>query len=162
MNEHDQIRERLALAVAGALPDQELQLLERHAASCPDCAARLQQYRAVAHAIRRLPTPQPAPAVVERARAAALREFAAAQERRSSYTMVVLLGLFAWALTLTGGFLVVLITGGVAAAGRLMTGHIPPILALYAALAWVAAGAAAVALGGRFHQNRRMHGPVSG
>jgi anti-sigma factor RsiW len=156
MNEHDAIREWLALAAAGALDPAEQRRLERHAAGCPACAAELEQLRDLAGALRRLPTPQPPATVVERARARALAAQAAAAERRWDRAVLAFLALVSWTVTLATWPIVRLVTGGVLGWLDLRLNQLWIALLGYTALAWLTAGVAAVVLGLRFRATRRI------
>ena len=52
MSEHDQIRELLALAAAGALDASEESRLSAHLRSCPDCASELSSWQEMGAALR--------------------------------------------------------------------------------------------------------------
>lgn len=156
MSGHEQIRELLTLAVAGALDDAEQQRLERHCSGCAECAAALAEWNILAQVLRRLPTPQPSAIAVARARATAIGALDAAHHRRESTVTFVFLGLFAWSLTLAGGLVSVLLFSGPAEMGRLLAGRIPLWLAIFTALAWTAASAAAVVLGARHREQGRL------
>ncbi len=156
MSGHQQIRELLPLAAAGALDETERQRLERHCSECAECAAALAQWNSLAQSLRRLPTPQPSAATVMRARAAALGALDAAHHRRESAVTFIFLGLFAWSFTLAGGLISVLLFSGPADLGRLLAGQVPLWLAIFTALAWTAASAAAVVLGARHREQGRL------
>lgn len=156
MSAHEQIRERLALAAAGALPDAERARVERHLAECPECASALAQYAAITQSLRRLPTPQPSALAVERARAAALDSLQAARQRREHVVTVVFLGVFAWSLTLAGWVISLLLFGGPAELGRVLAGQVPLWLAIFTALGWTAAGVTAIVLGARHREQGRL------
>jgi anti-sigma factor RsiW len=156
MSDHQQIRELLALAAAGALDEAGRHRVERHCSECTECAAALAEWHTLAQALRRLPTPQPSPVAVMRARAAAVGALEAARHRRESAVTFIFLGLFAWSFTLAGGLVSVLLFSGPAEMGRLLAGHIPLWLAIFTALAWTAASAAAVVLGARHREQGRL------
>ena len=156
MSGHEQIRELLALAAAGALEEAERQRLERHCSECAECAAALAGWSTLAQALRRLPTPQPSAIAIARARAAAVGALDAARQRRESTVTFIFLGLFAWSLTLAGGLVSVLLFSGPAEMGRLLAGQVPLWLAIFTALAWTAASAAAVVLGARHREQGRL------
>lgn len=82
MNDHDKIRELLALSVADALTRAEEEQVMNHARSCAECSSELDSWRLLAAGMRRLPTPQPRPLIVERARARAEIRFAEETENR--------------------------------------------------------------------------------
>jgi anti-sigma factor RsiW len=152
MTEHDEIRDLLALAVARALDPDEEERVERHLRSCAACAAELDDWQLLAGGLRRLPTPQPSPAVVERARARAEIRFVEEAEHRSHRTVLIFLTLFAWAITLMGWPVVQLLTGGLLGwfSPRFSQGWLG--FAAFSTLAWAAGGTAALLLA--FHQQR--------
>jgi hypothetical protein len=79
-----------------------------------------------------------------------------ARHRRESTVTFIFLGLFAWSLTLAGGLVSVLLFSGPAEMGRLLAGQVPLWLAIFTALAWTAASAAAVVLGARHREQGRL------
>lgn len=152
MTEHDEIRNLLPLAAAGALDADEVDRIEHHARSCATCAAELDDWQLLAGGLRRLPTPQPSPAVVERARVRAEIRFAEEAEHRSHRTVLIFLTLFAWAITVVSWPVVHLLTGGLMGwfSPRFSQGWLG--FAAFSTLAWAAGGAAALLLA--FHQRR--------
>src|SRR5574337_1512838 len=101
-NAHETIREMLALAAAGALEPDEQAKLDRHVVGCAECAAELERWRALASGLKRLPTPQPSPMLVQRVRARMEIAVAERAEKARSRTTLVFLVLFSWILTLAG------------------------------------------------------------
>jgi len=156
MNEHEQFRERLTLAASGALSAGEAARVEQHLACCRECAEEFAQWSALTQALRRLPTPQPSPMVVERARSSAVSSLHAARERRENVGIVIFLGVFAWSFTVAGWVISLLLTGGPAELAQLLAGHVPPWLAIFSALGWTAAGTAAVVLGARHRAQEKL------
>ncbi len=65
MNEHDKIRELLALAAADALTSAEEKQVAEHVRSCIACSNELEAWRPIASELRRLPTPQPSSWLVQ-------------------------------------------------------------------------------------------------
>ena len=147
MTEHEQIRELLALAAAGALPPEEIQRTERHAALCAECAAELQTWHSLSQGLRRLPTPQPRPEVVERARARAEARLAEAAEQRWNQRVMIFLVAFAWLMTLLSWPFYRLVSRGLFEFYQ--PGFVPGWMgfAAWTALGWIAVGAAAIFLG---------------
>ena len=143
MTQHEQVRELLALAVAGALEPEEMGRIEQHAAACAECAQEMEAWRSLVQNLRRLPTPQPRAEVVERARALAEARLLQAVEERSSVRMAIFLGAFAWILLVASWPLYHLLTAGV------LEGYAPRLIqgwmgfAVWTGLAWLAAGVAA-------------------
>jgi Putative zinc-finger len=146
MSNHDKIRELLALAAADALTRNEEEQVMTHVRSCAACSSDLDGWRLLAAGMRRLPTPQPRPLIVERARARAAIRFAEEAEHR--WHRIVMMGviLFAWALTLISWPIVRLVSGG-------LLGMLDPGLnqawlgfAIFTTIVWMTGGAAAVFL----------------
>ena len=156
MKKHDEIRELLALAAAGALESSEQQRLERHLAECAECAHELEGWNALAGGLRRLPTPRPSAGLVERTRALVERQLAAESEHRWDLRVLVLVVLFGWTLTLAGWPIARLFTSGATAWLDLSFRQAWLGYAVYTAVGWVTAGAAAVILGVRHRASRRM------
>jgi anti-sigma factor RsiW len=100
MDSHDEIRELLTLAAAGALEPAGQERVERHVVSCELCASELEDWRLLAGGLRRLPTPQPRPAVVDRARARAEARLIEQAEERWHRSVMIFVVAFAWVLTL--------------------------------------------------------------
>ena len=156
MKGHDEIRELLALAAAGALEEGEQQMFERHLAECAECAQELEGWNALAGGLRRLPTPRPSAALVERTRALVGRQLAAEAERQWDLSLLVFAMLFAWTLVLAGWPIARLLTSGAAAWLDVSFRQVWLGYAAYTAVGWVTAGAAAVLLGVRHRATRRM------
>ena len=157
MSEHDKIRERLALAAAGALDDDaERERLRGHLSECVECAQELEGWNALAGGLRRLPTPRPSAALVERTRARMVARLAAESERRWNVSMLVFAVLFAWTLTLAGWPIARLLTSGAAAWLDMSFRQAWLGYAAYTAVGWATAGVAAVILGLRHRTSRRM------
>ena len=152
---HDKVRELLTLSAAGALGASEQQMVERHLAECAECARELEGWNALAGGLRRLPTPRPRAGVVERTRALVGKQLAAEAERRWDMGVLVFLVVFAWTLVLVSWPIVRLMSEGML--GWMDSGfHQTWVwLAVYSALGWLAAAAAAVALGLRQRELRR-------
>jgi len=146
MSEHDEIRDLLSLAAAGALDPQAEERIARHMRTCAHCAAELESWQTLARGLRRIPTPQPSAAVIERARARAELALAEAAEQRSNRRVLVLLAAFAWTLTLVSWPLVRVFSGGI---NFWFATRLPQTwyaFAAFTALAWLAGGAAAMIL----------------
>lgn len=155
MTEHEQIREFLALAAAGALLPEEFQRIERHAALCAECAAELQIWHSLSQGLRRLPTPQPRPEIVERARALAEARLAEAAEERWNQRVMLFLTGFAWMMTLVSWPIYRLLSKGLLQ--WYQPGFVPGWMgfAAWTAFGWIAVGIAAVLLGQQKARERR-------
>jgi anti-sigma factor RsiW len=156
MNDHEKIRELLALLAAGVLePHEEKQVMD-HLRSCESCGAELEDWKLLAGGLRRLPTPQPHALVVERARAQAQIRLNEEFEHRWNRGVIVGLIIFAWVLTLLSWPLVRLLTGGLL--GMLVPGfsHEWIVFGAFTTSVWLAGGAAAVLLSMQHRRERRL------
>ena len=156
MNDHDKVRELLALSVADALTQAEEDQVMNHARSCAECSSELDSWRLLAAGMRRLPTPQPRPLIVERARARAEIRFA--EEAENRWHRVVMIGviLFAWALTLMSWPVVRLISGGLLGMLDPRLNHAWLGFAVFTTIIWMTGGAAAVFLSLQQRRERRL------
>ena len=98
MTEHDQIRELLTLAAAGALTSPEEQRVALHLRSCQACSQDMETWQSMARDLRRLPTPQPSAALFERTRLLAEQKLAEEAEYRWQRGVMVFVVTFAWVL----------------------------------------------------------------
>ncbi len=156
MNEHERIREQMSLASAGALDASEERELSQHLASCSECSAEFERWRELGAGLRRLPTPQAPATMVERTRVALVAITIERKEQRSTRRTMVWLVLFAWTTVLATWPVLRLISSDVTT--RLDLSFVPAwqVLVGITILGWVAAGAAAVFLGLRHRQERRL------
>ena len=155
MNDHETIRELLPLAAAGALDPGDARRVEQHLAACAACAAEMEEWRELATGLRRLPTLQPRPEVVERTRAALEWRTALEVERRGNRIALAFGIAVSWTATLSGCVLVRLFSEGPRFAMNLFGGSTWIWLVGYTALAWVTAAAAALILAMRRRPERR-------
>jgi predicted anti-sigma-YlaC factor YlaD len=146
MSDHGKIRELLALSAADALTRAEEEQVMNHLRTCPDCSAEVDRWRLLAAGMRRLPTPQPRPVIVERARAQAAIRLAEEAEHRWHRIVMMSVILFAWAMTLISWPVVKLVSGGIL--GMLDPGlnHAWIAFAIFTTIVWASGGAAAVFL----------------
>jgi anti-sigma factor RsiW len=155
MSQHDDIRELLGLAAAGALSAEEEQRVMSHIALCSACASELDDWRLLAGGLRRLPTPQPRAAVVERARARAQMALTDAAESRSNSRVLLLLVCFAWIVTLASWPIFRMVSGGLLVWFDPRFNQTWLVFAGFTGLLWATGGVAAIFLG-RHRQERRM------
>ena len=104
MNEHESLKEILALAASGALDPLENRRVQQHTAQCEPCRRDLERWSLYTQSLQRLPHP-PVPAVlVERTQARMLATHAAGvkyrRDARASAWTLGGLAAFGWA----GGF----------------------------------------------------------
>jgi anti-sigma factor RsiW len=154
MSEHEEIRNLLSLAAAGVLEETEEQRVAVHAARCPECAAELQNWQALAGGLRCLPTPQAPAALVERVRIRAAAELAAQAEERFNHRVLAFLVLFSWTVAFASWPIVRFVIQEV-----LGWFHVQQIwfgVVGYTLLGWLTAGVAAGLLGGRARAARRF------
>lgn len=97
---HDEIRELLSLAAAGALEAAEQRRVDEHTATCAECAAEWVALGAVTGAMRTLPAPRVPVGLATRAMARVRARQGAAVEERVSGAIVVFLALFSWTVML--------------------------------------------------------------
>jgi anti-sigma factor RsiW len=156
MSEHDEIRDLLSLAAAGALDQEEEQRVAQHLRTCSTCATELDNWQSLTSGLRRLATPQPSAGLIERTRAAAAWQFAAEGERRWNQGVILFVVLFAWTLTLATWPLVRLVTGGVMDWLQPGFGHTWTGLVGYTAMVWLTGGIAAGTLAVRRRRERSL------
>lgn len=156
MNDHEKIRELLALSVADALTQAEEEQVMNHVRSCAECSSELDSWRLLAAGMRRLPTPQPRPLIVERARARAEIRFAEEAEHRWHRIVMVGVILFAWALTLASWPVVRLVSGGLLGMLDPRLNHAWLGFAVFTTIIWMTGGAAAVFLSLQQRRERRL------
>jgi predicted anti-sigma-YlaC factor YlaD len=156
MNDHEKIRELLALAVADALTRAEEEQVMKHVRSCSACSSELDSWRLLAAGMRRLPTPQPRPLIVERARARAEIRFAEEAEHRWHRIVMIGVILFAWALTLMSWPVVRLVSGGLLGMLDPRLNHAWLGFAVFTTIVWMTGGAAAVFLSLQQRRERRL------
>ena len=146
MSDHEKIRERLALSAADALTRAEQEQVMNHIRTCTDCSAEIDSWRLLAAGIRRLPTPQPRPVIVERARAQAAMRLAEEAEHRSHRIVMMGVILFAWAMTLISWPVVRLVSGGILGMVDPGLNHAWIGFAIFTTIVWGSGGAAAAFL----------------
>jgi anti-sigma factor RsiW len=156
MTEHETIRQWLALAAAGALDSRAQEQFDRHLRGCPACAAELEEWQFLTGSLRRLPTPQPSAALVERTRSHCEWQFVATAEETWNRSVMIFLVLFAWTLALATWPVARLVTGGLLSWVDPHFSHTWLVLLAYTSLAWVAGGAAAAMLGLRKRNERSL------
>ena len=152
----DEIRELLSLAAAGALDSHSEDRVARHVGDCAECASELEKWQVLARGLRRLPTPQPAASVVERARASAELAFGEEEERRWNRNVLAFLIAFAWTLTVLSWPLVRILSGGMASWFALRPTTTWYAFAGITAAGWVAGGIAGIVLMWHNRRERRF------
>ena len=161
MNEHDKIRELLALAAAGALTSAEEKQVAEHVRSCLACSNELEAWRPIANELRRLPTPQPSSWLVQATLARAEAKFTEQAEHDWNQRLMIIVVAFAWLLTIASWAVFHVVSGRF---GSLLGPLFSQTLfsqkwisfAAFTALEWLAGGVAAVMLAIRQRGERRM------
>ena len=156
MSEHEKIRELLALAAAGALGAAEEELVALHLRSCDACSRHMESWQSIARDLRRLPTPQPTAALLQRARLLAEQKLAEEAEYRWQRGVMIFVLAFAWVLTIVSWPLVRLLTGGLLSLLDPQLNRTWVSFAGFTAFVWLAGGTAAVLLSLRQRRERRM------
>jgi len=155
MNEHQSMRDLMALAAAAALPAPEQRRLDEHVRICPDCRRDLETWSAYAQGLRRLPQPAVPAQLMERTRARILQERAAAADRRWNDLMLGALALFAWTVGLSFWFLLRIFTGGALVIMGANLLRLGTWSAISTVVVWLTAAAAALTVGKRRRELRR-------
>jgi len=155
MSEHGAIRELVALAAADALDDKERRQVEAHLRTCADCSAEVDRYRVLASGLRRLPTPQAPPLLVERTRQQIQLQLSAATERATSPWLLGFLALLSWTLTVASWPILRMLTQGVASWLDLSFRTTWMTLLIYTMAGWAMGGAVALAVAWRRASGRR-------
>lgn len=97
MNEHESVRDMLALAAAGVLGPDEVRRVEQHARTCELCRRDLETWSAYSQGLRKLPQPSAPDGLTERTRARIVQQHAAAAGRRRHELLLAALAIFGWA-----------------------------------------------------------------
>jgi anti-sigma factor RsiW len=156
LDEHAEIREQLALFVAGALQADAESRVALHLATCADCSAELERWQLITGGLRRLPTPQPPAALFERTRALAMAQLADDREHRRNRIALILVILFSWAVTLAGWPIFRFATGGLLSLVDVNFRQTWLLFVIFSVGTWLAGGSAAVLLSLRRQQERRL------
>ncbi|MFZ0211218.1 MAG: zf-HC2 domain-containing protein [Candidatus Acidiferrales bacterium] len=156
MSEHDQIRELLALAAAGALDASEESRLSAHLRSCPDCASELSSWQEMGAALRRLPTPQAPAVLIARTISAAQARLTEESQRRSERKLIAFVVVFSWVFVALSWPLAQFLAKGWTSLVGLGFEQGWENFAVFTALCWTGGAVAAVALAKRRQQERRV------
>ena len=156
MSEHGKTRGLLALAAAGALSAAEEELVTLHLRSCDACSRHMESWQSIARDLRRLPTPQPTAALLQRTRLLAEQKLAEEAEYRWQRGVMIFVLAFAWVLTIVSWPLVRLLTGGLLSLLDPQLNRTWVSFAGFTAFVWLAGGTAAVLLSLRQRRERRM------
>ena len=160
MNEHDKIRELLALAAADALTSAEEKQVAEHVRSCIACSNELEAWRPIASELRRLPTPQPSAWLVQATLARAEVKLTEQAEHDWNRRVMIVLVAFAWLLTIASWPVFHFVSERFwnllePQFGHTQLSHTWISFAAFNALGWLAGGVAAVMLAVRRRGERR-------
>lgn len=161
MNEHDKIRELLALAAADALTSAEERQVAEHVRSCIACSNELEAWRPIASELHRLPTPQPSSWLVQATLARAEVKLNEQAEHDWNRRVMIFVLSFAWLLTIASWPVFHFVSGRF---GSLLEPKFSPTqfsntwisFSAFTALGWLAGGVAAVMLAIRQRGERRL------
>jgi hypothetical protein len=156
MTEHHAIVAMLPLAVSGALDVQEQRRVEDHARECPSCLREMEIWSGYAQGLGKLPQPSVPAQLMERTRMRLVSERAAAADRRWDELMLGALVLFAWTLGLTFWFVARIVTGGELVVMGANLVRFGTWSAGSTVLVWLTAAVAAITLGKRRRELRRV------
>lgn len=156
MKEHDEIRQLLSLAAADALETHEEQRVAAHVRSCEACSEELRQWQEMGAALRRLPTPQAAAALVARTLAMAQAKLAEESERRFERRLLAIGVTFSWVLVALSWPLAQLFAGGWMSLLGVGFAQKWENFAAFTAFCWLAGSAAAIFLS-RYRERERRH-----
>ncbi len=156
MNEHDKIRELLALAAADALTSAEAEQVAEHVRSCIACSNELEAWRPIASGLRRLPTPQPSSWLVQATLERAEAKLTEQAEHDWNHRLMIIVVAFAWLLTIASWAVFHVVSGRFERLLGPQFSHTWIGFAAFTALEWLAVGVAAVMLAIRRRGERRL------
>jgi anti-sigma factor RsiW len=136
MNKHDELKELLPLAAAGALDDEDAAAVGRHIADCVVCGEEFKRWQAMVTHLATLPSPAVPVWLAQKSLQRVRQEREAIEQRRWNDQVLAFLIAFSWVMSLASWPVVNL----VARIGLL------PWLALSLVLSWITAGSAALIL----------------
>ncbi|MHB8410807.1 MAG: zf-HC2 domain-containing protein [Candidatus Acidiferrales bacterium] len=156
MSEHDEIRELLSLAAAGALDAKEDQRVAAHLRTCPACATEIVSWQAIEVGLRRIPTPQAPAALVARTIARGQMRFAEESDRRSQRKVLALVIVFSWVFVALSWPIAQLLGHGWLSLLGFGFEQGWKNFAVFTAFCWIAGAAAAILLAMRRDRERRI------
>jgi len=155
MNEHNEIRDLLTLAAAGALNAEEQRRVEKHLRECPACKAEFDSWQQLTSALSKLPTPEAPAGLVERTRRQLINQAAVQKERRWNHLVMGCLILFGWALTFLSWPALQVVGDKAAQWLDIPLTTVTWAWMVYTVAAWIATGVVAGFLGKRYQQEGR-------
>ena len=156
MNEHDKIRELLALAAAEVLTSAEEKQVAEHVRTCIACSNQLEAWQPIASELRRLPTPQPSSWLIHATLARAQAKITEQAEHDWNRRVMIFVVAFAWLLTIASWPVFKFVSGHFGSLIEPQFSHSWSSFAAFTALEWFAGGVAAVMLAIRQRGERRM------
>ena len=156
MSAHVSHSELLALAAARALGPAEEARVEAHLRECAACADAAAEWTRLAEGLGQLPTPRPSRALVARTVESVEALLAEREDRAWNRAALGFLVAFAWTLVVVTWLVLDLVTGEVALRLNRPVGSSAAWYAAYLVAGWLTAGAAAVLLGRRAHEEGRV------
>jgi anti-sigma factor RsiW len=155
MDAHEEIRDLLILAAAGALDAAGQRRVEDHLRQCPGCRAEFQSWQRLTGALQEMPTPQAPLGLVERTRRRMERQAAARVAQRRNRLLLVWLTVFAWATTLLTWPLLRLLGGSLDLSWTGLS--LTEVWIAYAVVSWMISIVVAGLLGRRYQQKGGHH-----
>ena len=146
----------LPLASAGALDPDEAARVEAHRRECAACAAEAAEWRRLADALARMPSPRPPRALVARTVEAIEQRLAERSERAWNGAALGFAMAFAWTMAVVSWLLLDLLTGALATRLDRPVGPTAAWYAAYVVAGWLTAGAAAALLNRRRQEEERI------
>jgi hypothetical protein len=156
MSEHDNVRELLALAAAGALTAAEEKQVAEHVRSCVSCSKELDAWRTIATELRRLPTPQPSSWLLQATLARAEAKLADEAEHVWNRQVIIFVVTLAWLLTIASWPVFDFVSPYFGSLLGPQFVHTWIGFAAFTALGWLAGAVAAVMLAVRHRGERRL------
>ena len=154
-NEHEKIRFLLSLAASGALDSTDEMSVANHVRTCPECAAEFEHWQALARGLRRLPTPQLSPIVLQRTMALVREAQVVKYERRTTLKILAPILALSWLSTIFSWPLFKLASSALGVFGI----HFEPdwrVFALFMIWTWLAAVVATALLSSQQRHDRRL------
>ena len=149
MNAHESIRAKLALAAAGALQENDLREVERHARECESCLRELELWGEYTRELRQLPQPVFPSNLLARTQARVLHDHESALQRRRNGLMLCTLAAYSWVVAFSAWIVARTLTGGTLEVFGTNLVDVGPWILTSWVLTWITAGVAAVTLGSR-------------
>jgi anti-sigma factor RsiW len=155
MNQHDDIRDLLTLAAAGALDAAEQRQVEEHLRQCAGCRAELESWQRLTASLEALPTPQAPLGLVERTRRLLEAQVSGQAERKRKRTLLLWLTVFGWATTLLTWPLFQFFGSGLGGILGVSSQGVNQMWIAYIVVSWMISAVVAGLLGQRYVQEGR-------